>query len=222
MTLSVTNPETLLRISEIFYSLQGETTFSGLPTVFVRLTGCPLRCSWCDSEYAFQGGERMSLLDIAEQVKTFKTPYVTVTGGEPLAQANVNELLTLLCDKGFTVSLETSGALPVEHVEPRVITIMDIKAPSSNESERNLWANLDHLSSSDQIKCVIASEEDYSWFKNVYKEYKLTEKVNTILVSPAFKQIDPVVLANWILEDGLSVRYQLQLHKQLWGDKQGV
>lgn len=222
MTLLASNLESTLRISEIFYSLQGETTFSGLPTVFIRLTGCPLRCTWCDSAYAFEGGKPMTIADIVSQAKKYPSSYVTVTGGEPLAQANVHQLLSTLCDDGLSVSLETSGALSVEKVDERVVKIMDIKAPGSNEDERNLWSNLNLLSAKDQIKCVIAGKADYEWFKDKLTEHRLAERVNTILISPVFGTMDPKTLANWILEDGLPVRYQLQLHKQLWGDKPGV
>ncbi len=211
-----------LRITEIFYSLQGETTLAGLPTVFVRLTGCPLRCVWCDSEYAFHGGKQMTISDIINEVREHQTPYVTVTGGEPLAQKNVHQLLSQLCDAHYTVSLETSGALSAENVDSRVIKIMDLKAPDSGEELRNLWQNLHFLQKKDQIKCVIASEKDYLWLKDKIKKHQLSKIVDNILVSPAFGKIAADQLAEWILRDQLTVRFQLQLHKQIWGEKPGV
>lgn len=209
-----------LRITEIFHSLQGESTLVGLPTVFVRLTGCPLRCGYCDTAYAFQGGEWMLLDEILEQVSAHQSRYVTVTGGEPLAQKNCLPLLTRLCDAGYTVSLETSGALDVSETDPRVIRVMDLKTPGSGEIERNLYENIDHLQAHDQVKFVICSQTDYQWAKQKIAEYTLNERC-VVLLSPAHEQQDARELAEWILADRLSVRLQLQLHKYLWGNKPG-
>ena len=209
-----------LRITEIFYSLQGESTLVGLPTVFVRLTGCPLRCGYCDTEYAFQGGEWLLLDDILQQVSTYQPRYVTVTGGEPLAQKNCLPLLTRLCDAGYTVSLETSGALDVSETDPRVIRVMDLKTPGSGEHERNRYENIDQLRSHDQLKFVICSQADYQWAKQIIAEYSLNERC-TVLLSPAHEQQDARELAEWLLADRLPVRLQLQLHKYLWGTKPG-
>ncbi len=210
-----------LRITEIFYSLQGEARTVGLPTVFVRLTGCPLRCQYCDSEYAFFGGERIGLDDIVAKVKSFSPAYVCVTGGEPLAQPNCLPLLTRLCDLGYEVSLETSGALSVDKVDPRVIKVLDLKTPGSGEASRNLWQNMEQLQPGDQIKFVICSREDYEWARFKLSEYQLDKRVDEVLFSPSFGQLEPSELADWILEDNLPVRFQMQLHKYLWGDKPG-
>jgi 7-carboxy-7-deazaguanine synthase len=210
-----------LKITEIFYSLQGESTTVGLPTVFVRLTGCPLRCGYCDSEYAFYGGERLSLDDILAKVASFNPRYICVTGGEPLAQRECLTLLRLLCDKGYQVSLETSGALPVDDVDPRVVKVMDLKTPGSGEVGRNRWENIPLLTPQDQIKFVICSREDYEWARFKLDEYQLAEKVSDVLFSPSFGQIKPLELAEWILADNLKVRFQLQLHKILWNDVPG-
>lgn len=209
-----------LRITEIFHSLQGESTLVGLPTVFVRLTGCPLRCGYCDTAYAFQGGEWMLLDEILEQVSAHQSRYVTVTGGEPLAQKNCLPLLTRLCDAGYTVSLETSGALDVSETDPRVIRVMDLKTPGSGEVERNLYENIEHLQAHDQVKFVICSQADYQWAKQKIAEYTLNERC-VVLLSPAHEQQDARELAEWILADRLSVRLQLQLHKYLWDNKPG-
>jgi 7-carboxy-7-deazaguanine synthase len=209
-----------LRITEIFYSLQGETSRSGLPTVFVRLTGCPLRCVYCDTAYAFHGGEPRTLGDIFAEVRRHGTRYVTVTGGEPLAQRNCILLLQLLCDAGYCVSLETSGALDVAGVDPRVSKILDIKTPDSGESGKNRWENLAHLRATDEIKFVIASEEDYDWAKWQLSERRL-DRLCTVLFSPALQQLRGACLADWILRDRLPVRFQIQLHKFLWGDDPG-
>jgi len=209
-----------LRITEIFYSLQGETSTIGLPTVFVRLTGCPLRCQYCDTEYAFSGGEWMTLSDIQSQVSQYETSYVTVTGGEPLAQPGCLSLLSLLCDQGYQVSLETSGALPVEDVDPRVKKIMDIKTPDSKEQEKNYWQNLEMLNTNDQIKFVICSEQDYEWSKQQLVQHKLNSLCE-VLFSPSHHELDAVKLADWVLRDQLPVRFQMQLHKVLWGDQPG-
>lgn len=210
-----------LKITEIFYSLQGESTTVGLPTVFVRLTGCPLRCGYCDSEYAFYGGERLSLDDILAKVASFNPRYICVTGGEPLAQRECLTLLRLLCDKGYQVSLETSGALPVGDVDPRVVKVMDLKTPGSGEVGRNRWENIPLLTPQDQIKFVLCSREDYEWARFKLDEYQLAEKVSDVLFSPSFGQIQPLELAEWILADNLNVRFQLQLHKILWNDVPG-
>lgn len=209
-----------LRVSEIFYSLQGESTRAGLPTVFVRLTGCPLRCSWCDTGYAFSGGETLPLDAILERIAAFGCPTVCVTGGEPLAQANCLALLTALCDTGYSVSLETSGALDISAVNPRVARIVDLKAPGSGESAKNHWENLDLLRPNDEIKIVLASRADYDWAKSVLGERRLAEKC-PVLFSPVWDALPPAQLAGWILQDRLPVRFQLQLHKILWGNERG-
>ncbi len=211
-----------LRITEIFYSLQGEARSVGLPTVFVRLTGCPLRCSYCDSEYAFYGGEKIKIKDIIEQCESYGAKYICVTGGEPLAQPNCLPLLAELCDKGFDVSLETSGAMDIQPVDSRVCNVMDIKTPSSKEQHRNKYENIRFLKKRDQVKFVICDREDYEWARFKVDEYTLTDVVGDVLFSPSFEQLDAAALANWILEDKLHVRFQMQLHKQLWGDKPGV
>ncbi len=209
-----------LRITEIFYSLQGETSRVGLPTVFVRLTGCPLRCSYCDTAYAFSGGENMTVAGILTEVARHHTRYVTVTGGEPLAQKNCLPLLSALCDAGYEVSLETSGALDVSNVDVRVMKILDIKSPASGEVKKNLWSNLTALHKHDEIKFVLCDESDYLWAKQVLQERDLAGKY-AILFSPAYDQLSPTALADWILRDNLPVRLQVQLHKLLWGDQQG-
>jgi 7-carboxy-7-deazaguanine synthase len=209
-----------IRVSEIFYSLQGEASRVGLPTVFVRLTGCPLRCRWCDTEHAFTGGESLSVAQIFDLVASYAVPRVCVTGGEPLAQKNCLSLLTGLCNAGFDVSLETSGALDISQVDPRVSKIMDLKAPSSGEVVRNLWSNLTFLGAQDEIKIVIASPEDYEWAHTCFNARHL-EKICPVLMSPAQDLMDPVWLAQRILDDRLPVRYQMQLHKILWGNARG-
>lgn len=209
-----------LRITEIFYSLQGETRTVGLPTVFVRLTGCPLRCQYCDTAYAFQGGKLYELDAILAEIKQYNTSYVTITGGEPLAQKACLTLLQQLCDAGYNVSLETSGALDVSGVDPRVIKVVDIKTPGSNEVAKNLWSNLLHLLPHDQVKFVICSEQDYEWAKEIFVEHNLAEKCE-ILFSPSHEQVDPAQLADWILKDQLPVRFQIQLHKVLWDNTPG-
>ncbi len=210
-----------LKITEIFYSLQGEARTLGLPTVFVRLTGCPLRCGYCDSEYAFYGGERMPLPLILDKVAHYQPRYVCVTGGEPLAQRECLTLLTALCDAGYQVSLETSGALPIEQVDPRVSRVMDIKTPGSGEVSRNLWDNLQHLTQQDQIKFVLCDRADYEWARFELDKHQLAAKVGDVLFSPSFTQLKPLDLAEWILQDNLPVRFQLQLHKILWNDAPG-
>jgi 7-carboxy-7-deazaguanine synthase len=206
-----------LRITEIFYSLQGESLTSGCPTVFIRLTGCPLRCGYCDTDYAFQGGEWMELPQILERVAAWTPHYVTVTGGEPLAQRNCIPLLRALCDAGYTVSLETSGTLPLDAVDPRVVKVMDLKTPGSGEAEKNRYENLAALARTDQIKFVICDRTDYEWARALIALQQL-DTLCEILFSPSHGQQDPTQLAEWILEDRLPVRLQLQLHKQLWGN----
>ncbi len=209
-----------LKISEIFYSLQGESTFVGLPTVFVRLTGCPLRCTWCDTEYAFSGGKWVGIDAIIEQVKSYGTPYVCVTGGEPLSQKRCLKLLDGLTENGFNVSLETSGALSLADVNGRVTIVMDLKAPGSGEESKNLYENINYIDSKDQIKFVIKDRQDYHWTQGIIKRYNLIDKCE-VLLSPVAGEIDPTDLAQWILDDKILVRFQLQLHKILWQDAQG-
>jgi len=209
-----------LRVSEVFLSLQGETSRAGLPTVFVRLTGCPLRCRWCDTTYSFQGGETVTLTSLLARVAECGVPTVCVTGGEPLAQKNCPALLTALCDAGYSVSLETSGALDVSSVDPRVSRIVDIKAPESGEEARNRWENLSHLTPHDEIKFVLASRADYDWAREGIRAQKLAQ-VCPVLVSPVQGELQPAQLAEWVLADRLPVRMQLQLHKILWGNTPG-
>lgn len=209
-----------LRITEIFYSLQGEASRVGLPTVFIRLTGCPLRCVWCDTEYSFSGGAPATIESVLAEVAKYPTKQVCVTGGEPLSQKECLPLLSALCDAGYEVSLETSGALDIAAVGPRVARIMDIKAPGSGECDKNLWANLAALNQRDEIKIVIASREDYEWARDVLRERQL-DLLCPVLFSPAQGQIEAADLADWILKDGLPVRFQLQLHKLLWGNMRG-
>lgn len=209
-----------LRVSEIFHSLQGESTRAGLPTVFVRLTGCPLRCDWCDTSHAFSGGTQMSLPAILEQVAAFACPTVCVTGGEPLAQAGCLPLLAALCDAGHSVSLETSGALDIGGVDARVSRIVDLKAPDSGESAKNRWENLDLLRPTDELKFVLASRADYDWAVAACRERRLFGRC-PILFSPVWDSLPPRQLAEWILADRLPVRMQLQLHKILWGEERG-
>lgn len=210
----------MLKIHEIFHSLQGESTRVGLPTVFVRLTGCPLRCGYCDTAYAFQGGENMSLEQILEKVASFGAKYVTVTGGEPLAQKECIPLLEKLCDAGYSVSLETSGAMDTSKVDARVSVILDIKAPGSGEEKKNLWSNLDRLKSTDEVKFVLCGREDYDWARQVLAERGIAAKC-TVLFSPVYSQLNPTDLADWVLQDRLPVRMQVQLHKILWGETPG-
>lgn len=209
-----------LRITEIFFSLQGEASRVGLPTVFVRLTGCPLRCTWCDTEYAFTGGTAMEIPAILAEVARHPTRQVCVTGGEPLAQKECPALLTGLCDAGYEVSTETSGALDIGEIDPRVSRIMDLKAPDSGETARNRWENLALLSPRDELKIVIASRRDYDWASETLRQRGLSERC-PVLFSPAQGKIEPRELAEWILADGLPVRFQLQLHKLLWGNMKG-
>ncbi|WKD49140.1 7-carboxy-7-deazaguanine synthase QueE [Microbulbifer spongiae] len=211
-----------LRVSEIFYSLQGEARDSGLPTVFVRLTGCPLRCTYCDSEYAFYGGERMALQQVLLRVRSHPAHHICVTGGEPLAQPNCLPLLEALCNEGYSVTLETSGAMPVDSVDSRVSRVVDLKTPASGEQHRNRMENLQVLTRHDQVKFVICNREDYGWARFTLDRYRLSERVGEVLFSPSYKQLGARQLAEWILEDGLPVRLQIQLHKLLWGDLPGV
>ncbi|MGR9035023.1 MAG: 7-carboxy-7-deazaguanine synthase QueE [Gammaproteobacteria bacterium] len=209
-----------LRITEIFYSLQGESNTVGLPTVFIRLTGCPLRCVYCDTEYAFAGGTKMPIEVILSEVEQYKTPYVTVTGGEPLAQPSALNLMTKLADKGYVVSLETSGALDVSGVDPRVVKVMDIKTPSSGELNKNRYQNIDYLTPKDQVKFVIGNQEDNDRSKAALTEYQLPDRCQ-ILFSPVMGSQNPAELADKILHDQLPVRFQIQLHKLLWDDARG-
>ena len=209
-----------LRITEIFHSLQGESRPAGYPTAFVRLTGCPLRCVYCDTSYAFQGGTRQSVAEILDRVRSFAVRYVCVTGGEPLAQPACLALLAALADAGYAVSLETSGALDISAVDARVTVVLDIKTPDSGESERNLWENLPLLKQEDQIKFVICSRADYDWSRNVLAERQLDSRCE-VLFSPSWGQLPARELAEWVLADQLPVRFQLQLHKYLWGDAPG-
>jgi 7-carboxy-7-deazaguanine synthase len=209
-----------LRVSEIFHSIQGEADAVGWPTVFVRLTGCPLRCTWCDTAYAFEGGEWRDIDSIMDEVRGHAAHRVCVTGGEPLAQKRCLDLLTRLCDAGFEVSLETSGALDISGIDPRVRRVVDIKAPGSGESVRNRWENLRYLTSSDQLKFVLAYRGDYDWAVAVMRERDLSSRC-MVLFSPVYHLLDPRVLAEWILQDRLPVRLQVQLHKYLWGEEPG-
>jgi 7-carboxy-7-deazaguanine synthase len=210
----------MLRISEIFYSLQGESNTVGLPTVFVRLTGCPLRCNYCDTSYAFSGGAKMSLVDILAEIKQYDCKTVCVTGGEPLAQPACLALLTQLADDDFNVSLETSGALDVSKVDCRIVKVMDLKTPSSSEVEKNRYENIEFLTAQDQVKFVIASDDDYNWSKKIMADYDLAQRCQ-VLFSPVVPTQNPTELAEKILADRLPVRFQIQLHKLLWQDAQG-
>ncbi|MEQ1637646.1 MAG: 7-carboxy-7-deazaguanine synthase QueE [Methylococcales bacterium] len=220
MGLNTASLSKSLRITEIFYSLQGESTTVGLPTVFVRLTGCPLRCVYCDTAYAFIGGTKQSIADVVREVKQYSTPYVTVTGGEPLAQPDCLVLLNCLLSEGYTVSLETSGALDVSQVDNRVIKVMDLKTPGSGELEKNNYGNIAYLTKQDQVKFVIADNIDYEWSKKILAQHALTERCE-VLFSTMMGYQQPVWLADKILQDRLPVRFQIQLHKFLWGDAQG-
>ena len=210
-----------LRITEIFYSLQGEARTVGLPTVFIRLTGCPLRCVYCDTEYAFHGGEQLRLGDILDKVAEWSPTHITVTGGEPLAQPGCIDLLRVLCDAGYEVSLETSGAMSVAQVDPRVVKVLDLKTPASGEMDRNDYENIQYLTRQDQVKFVICDRADYDWARFKADELGLSGRVDDILFSPSFGQQDATELADWILADRLAVRMQLQLHKLLWNDEPG-
>ena len=209
-----------LRITEIFYSLQGEALTSGCPTVFIRLTGCPLRCRYCDTDYAFSGGEWMTFDTIQAHVSQYETRYITVTGGEPLAQPACHDLLTILCDRGYIVSLETSGAIDIQNVDDRVVKVMDLKTPESGEECKNLWSNLKHIKANDQIKFVICNRDDYVWSRLCGTQHQL-DKLCDVLFSPSNDQLAAAQLAQWILDDQLNVRFQIQLHKILWGNQVG-
>lgn len=213
--------EPKLRITEIFHSLQGEARTVGLPTVFVRLTGCPLRCGYCDTAYAFHGGRSIGLDEILEQVAQYAPRYVTVTGGEPLAQPECLQLLTRLCDRDYQVSLETGGALDITDVDARVSVVMDLKTPGSGEEGKNRYANIDRLARKDQVKFVICHRADYEWSRDRLKQYRLDERCGEVLFSPSHEDLNPTQLAEWILQDRLPVRMQIQLHKLLWGAAPG-
>jgi 7-carboxy-7-deazaguanine synthase len=214
------NREQTVRLSEIFFSLQGEAARSGIPTVFVRLTGCPLRCTWCDTEYAFTGGTITRIEEILAQIARYPTRYVCVTGGEPLAQKTCLPLLSAFCDAGYDVCLETSGALDITAVDSRVARIMDLKAPSSGETTKNILSNIPDLRKTDEVKIVVASRTDYDWAKEMINAHQLTTRCDVVL-SPVAGQLNPTDLAEWILADGLTVRFQIQLHKLLWSDARG-
>lgn len=216
----IATQDALLRVTEIFFSLQGETSRVGLPTIFVRLTGCPLRCGYCDTAYAFHGGTSLPLGEILRRVGVYGARHVTLTGGEPLAQKHAPELLRQLADAGYSVSLETSGALDIAPVDPRISKILDLKTPGSGESARNLWSNLNHLTAHDEIKFVICDEDDYSWAKGQLSSRGLNA-LCPVLFSPVHGRLDARQLAEWILRDQLPVRMQVQLHKLLWGETPG-
>ena len=213
--------EDALRVTEIFHSIQGESTWAGLPCTFVRLTGCPLRCVWCDTEYAFHGGEKTSLEEILRRVEETGTPLMEITGGEPLVHPGAFRLATLLLDRGHTVLVETSGAVDVAPLDPRVHKIMDLKCPGSGEVEKNLWSNLDHLTERDEVKFVVKDRRDYEWATSRIRERRLDERVRegrlrALLVSPVWGEMEVRDLAEWILEDALPLRLQIQLHKLVW------
>jgi 7-carboxy-7-deazaguanine synthase len=210
-----------LRLTEIFFSLQGEARTVGRPTVFIRLTGCPLRCVWCDTEYAFNGGTLWSIEQILQEIQPYQARYITVTGGEPLAQPECLTLMTALADAGYSVSLETSGALDIAAVDTRISKVMDLKAPGSGEVHRNLNSNIAHLNHHDQVKIVITDRQDYDWAKMQCDVFKLYDRVDDVLFSPAHGQLSPTTLAEWILADRINVRMQLQLHKYLWNNQPG-
>jgi len=219
---STTGRGPFLRITEIFHSIQGESTWAGAPCTFVRLTGCPLRCVWCDTGYAFHGGERMTLDEIVSRVREIGTPVVEVTGGEPLAHPNAFPLVERLLDDGYTVLVETSGAFDVAPLDPRAHKIMDLKCPGSGESARNLWANLDHLTERDEVKFVVKDRTDYEWTRDVIHTKGLDRRIadgslRALLISPVWGEVDLEALSGWILEDRLPVRFQIQLHKLIWG-----
>ena len=209
-----------LKITEIFFSLQGESKTVGIPTVFVRLTGCPLRCQYCDTAYAFTGGQWMSFDEIINAIAGYKTKYITVTGGEPLAQSQCLNLLKILCDMDYRVSIETSGALDIQNIDPRVTKVMDLKTPDSDEESKNKFDNIDYLTQNDEVKFVICSESDYEWSKKIVNDYQLSDKCG-VLFSPSHDVLNVTDLAEWILRDQLAVRLQLQLHKHIWGNVAG-
>jgi 7-carboxy-7-deazaguanine synthase len=205
----------MLKINEIFYSIQGESSFAGERCVFVRLTGCNLRCTYCDTEYAFYDGFDMSVDEIVNKVASYNCDVVEITGGEPLLQNEVHSLMTKLCDKGFTVLIETSGSLSIKNVDKRVVNVLDFKTPSSKMDKKNDFSNVDYLKPTDEVKFVLGSREDYDWAKNIINKYKLDKKV-TVLFSSVFGKIEHEEIVNWILDDRLNVRYQLQMHKYIW------
>jgi len=212
-----------LHINEIFYSIQGESTHVGRPCVFVRLTGCNLRCKWCDTEYAFYEGSRVPISEVVEKIRGYRCDMVEVTGGEPLLQEGVYPLTEAMLEAGATVMIETSGAMDVSRLDPRVIKIMDLKCPGSGECERNLWSNLEHLTTRDEIKFVVGDRADYEWARDTIVARDLARRVGALLLSPVFEQLEPAALASWILEDRLPARMQLQMHKQIWpGISRGV
>ena len=211
-----------LKINEIYYSIQGESSYSGLPCIFIRLTYCNLRCSYCDSEYTFYEGKDMEINKILNEIKKYPTDLVEVTGGEPLFQKNCIQLLKELVNLNYKVLLETSGSLSIENVPKEVINIIDFKCPSSKMEKKNLWKNIDYLKLKDEVKFVIGDREDYEWTKNKIKKYNLTE-ISNVLISPVYKQISPATITNWILEDNLKVRFQIQIHKEIWpAEQKGV
>ena len=210
----------ILSVTEIFFSLQGESRTAGIPTVFIRLAGCPLRCSYCDTRFAYEQGEEISIASILERVAQFQPRYITVTGGEPLAQSESLTLMRSLCDAGYNTSLETGGMLDISRVDPRVVKVVDLKTPGSGECESNCYDNIEHLQPDDQIKFVICNEDDYTWAREQLEKWKLAERCEP-LFSPCHGRQNATELAEWILRDRLPVRFQLQLHKQLWGDERG-
>lgn len=209
-----------IRINEIFYSIQGESSRIGFPTIFIRLTGCPMRCNYCDTAYAFHEGSQKTIEDILKEIKRFPSKFITVTGGEPLAQKQCLDLLKILCDEGYQVSLETGGGLSIEGVDQRVKIILDVKTLKSGEVENNVWGNLSKIKSEDEVKFVILDKEDFIWSKNIIKEYSVNQE--QVLFSPVYGKLNPTNLSDWILQESLNVRVQLQLHKILWGEKKGV
>ena len=209
-----------LRITEIFYSIQGESNLVGLPTVFVRLTGCPMRCTYCDTAYAFDGGTKMDITQILSEIGQYQTKHITVTGGEPLAQPQCHDLITALCDNGYEVSLETGNAMDISQVDPRVYIVLDIKTPASNEEPNNKYQNLEYIKSSDSLKFVICDESDYKWSKQQLTERSLADKCE-VFFSPSADQLSPTDLADWMIRDQLPARMQIQLHKLLWNNEAG-
>ena len=214
--------DTSLRITEIFVSLQGEAATAGYPTVFVRLTGCPLRCNYCDSEYAFFGGEKLALSDIVDKVEAHGVAHVCVTGGEPLAQPNCLPLLGTLCEKGYAVSLETSGAMDISGVDHRVSVVLDLKTPGSGEVDKNRYTNIEKLQHKDQVKFVVSDRKDFDWACLKVDEFGLSESVSEVLISPVYERVEPRELADWVVQSKRKLRFQMQMHKLLWGDKPGV
>lgn len=209
-----------LRITEIFFSIQGESQTVGLPTIFIRLTGCPLRCQYCDTAYAFKGGKILSINEIIQQVNQYKAKNICITGGEPLAQINCHNLILALCDLDYNVSIETSGALDISNIDKRAHIVMDLKTPGSKEENKNLYTNIDYLKPEDEIKFVICDRNDYDWALDIMHKYNLTNK-SKVLFSASWQQLNPTELADWIIQDRVEVRFQLQLHKILWNDAPG-